>query len=139
VKRKWQGRRSQRRGHVAVEFGIVVPIFLVFVFGLIEVGRGFNATHLLNNAARSACRQGILQNQTNDTITSKVNSILSAQSITGTTTSITVNGNTANASTAVSGDDLSVKVTVPVATITWIPGMQYLSGNLTGQYSLRKE
>jgi Flp pilus assembly protein TadG len=130
---------SARPGHVALEFGVVVPVFFAFLFGLIEIGRGYNVTHLLNNAARSACRQAILSNQTTETVTAQVNGVLAAQSIAGASTTVKVNGTAADAATASSGDDISVLVTIPVGSITWIPGMQFLHGNLAGQFSLRKE
>src|SRR5262245_45885006 len=128
-----------RAGATTVEFGIVVSIFFVFVLGLVEVGRGFMASHLLANAARVGCRQGILQNQSTATITSAVNGLLSTQGIQGATTTVQVNGTVADASTAMSNDDITVIVSAPVANLTWVPITRFLSGNLSGTYTLRKE
>jgi Flp pilus assembly protein TadG len=107
--------------------------------GLVEVGRGFMVTHLLTNAARVGCRQGVLQNQSTATITTAVNAVLSSQGINTGSTTVQVNGAVADASTAKSNDDITVIVSAPVATLTWVPVSRYLQGNISGQYTLRKE
>jgi hypothetical protein len=48
--------RMQRRGVVAVEFAVVAPILLAVVFGLIQLGRAFEAQNLLEVAAREGAR-----------------------------------------------------------------------------------
>lgn len=48
--------REQRRGVVAVEFAVVAPILLAVVFGLIQLGRAFEAQNLLEVAAREGAR-----------------------------------------------------------------------------------
>jgi len=48
--------RKQRRGVVAVEFAVVAPILLAVVFGLIQLGRAFEAQNLLEVAAREGAR-----------------------------------------------------------------------------------
>jgi len=128
-----------RPGAATVELAVVAPIFFLFVLGLIEVGRGFMTSHLLTNAARVGCRQGILQNQSTKNITAIVDSVLSSQGISGATTTVQVNGKVADASTAQSTDEITVVVSVPVANITWLPGGQYLKGNISGRYTLRRE
>lgn len=45
-----------RQGAVAVEFAIVAPILVAIVFGLVELGRAFEAQNLLEVAAREAAR-----------------------------------------------------------------------------------
>ena len=122
-----------------MEFAMVAPCFFLFIFALIELGRGYMVIHLLNNAARGGCRRSILQNQTTATVTAAVNTMLASQGINTASTTLTVNGKSADASTANSGDDISVTVSVAVSSVTWIPGAQYLFGHLSGQFSLRKE
>jgi hypothetical protein len=48
--------RKQRRGVVAVEFAVVAPILLAVVFGLIQLGRAFEAQNLIEVAAREGAR-----------------------------------------------------------------------------------
>src|SRR5438477_7541173 len=106
--------RKRRKGGTLVEFAVVIPIFLVFVLGLIEVGRAFMASHVLTNAARVGCRQGVLTSQSTTTITSTVSTFLQNQGITGTTITVKVNGVVADASSASSNDDITVTVSAPV-------------------------
>ncbi|MEW1949355.1 TadE family protein [Pseudarthrobacter sp902506025] len=50
-------RRSRREaGAVAVEFALVLPIFLALVLGIAEMGRAFNIQVSLSEAAREAAR-----------------------------------------------------------------------------------
>lgn len=102
--------KRKRRGATLVEFAIVISIFFVFVLGLVEIGRAFMASHLLTNAARAGCRQGIVEGQTTANITATVNSLLSSQGISGTTVTVQVNGAVADASTANANDNLTVTV-----------------------------
>src|SRR5262245_34974585 len=60
VRGRTQSRRrlSHERGQALVEFVLLLPVFLVLVFGVIEFGRGINywidVTHLSNEASRYA-------------------------------------------------------------------------------------
>ncbi|MEM8864928.1 MAG: TadE/TadG family type IV pilus assembly protein [Planctomycetota bacterium] len=44
--------KNDRRGTTIVETALVLPVFLVFIFGLIELAHA----QMVNNALRSACR-----------------------------------------------------------------------------------
>lgn len=129
----------KRPGTTVVEFAVVISAFMVLVLGMVEFGRGFMVIHLLTNAARAGCRQGVLEGQSTATITTAVNARLTGAGIQGATTSVQVNGVVADASTALANDDITVVVSVPVASVTWLPVDRFLTGNLTGQYTLRRE
>jgi hypothetical protein len=47
-------RRRQRRGQAMVEFGLVLPLFILLVIGLIEFALAFNANLAVNFASREA-------------------------------------------------------------------------------------
>lgn len=49
-------RLKDERGSVAVEFGLIAPIFFLLVFGIIDFGRAFYTSHDLAAAVREACR-----------------------------------------------------------------------------------
>lgn len=133
------GVPGPRKGMLTVEAAIVIPVFFAFFFGLVEVGRGFMVSHLLTNAARAGCREGILGGVSNSQIEASIDNLLAKQGVTGHVTTVSVNGKVADASSAVSTDEISVLVSVPVSNITWLPGAHLLRGSVTGQFSLRRE
>jgi Flp pilus assembly protein TadG len=49
-------RKPEEKGAVAVEFAIILPLFLVLVFGIMEFGRAFNIQVSLSEAARESAR-----------------------------------------------------------------------------------
>lgn len=53
---KRRKRRAREAGAVAVEFGLVLPIFLGLVLGIAEFGRAFNIQVSLSEAGREAAR-----------------------------------------------------------------------------------
>lgn len=122
-----------------VEFAVVAPVFLIFVLGIFELGRAMMVQHLLQSAARQGCRAGILPSNGNNEIANTVSDALGPAGITSQTVSVTVNDVTANANTANTNDDVTVNVTVPASSVSWVPGTRYLFGNITAQYSLRKQ
>ena len=52
--------RRRGRGQSLVEFALILPIFLLFIFGILDLGRAVYAYHTLNNAAREAARVAIV-------------------------------------------------------------------------------
>src|SRR5450631_4836494 len=55
------------RGAEAVEFALVVPIFLLLVFGIVDFGYMINHDTMINNASREGARTGAV-NPTGDAI-----------------------------------------------------------------------
>ena len=51
---------ANERGAEAVEFALVVPIFLLLVFGVIDFGYMINRDTMVNNASREGAREGAL-------------------------------------------------------------------------------
>jgi Flp pilus assembly protein TadG len=51
---------DNQRGTSAVEFAIVLPLLVVFVFGIIEFGLVFYDKSMVTNASREAARAGIV-------------------------------------------------------------------------------
>lgn len=54
------GRRKTRgeKGQSLVEFALVLPLFLVLVFAIVDFGMGFHAWITVTNAAREGARVG---------------------------------------------------------------------------------
>lgn len=51
---------DNQRGTAAVEFAIILPLLVVFVFGIIEFGLLFYNKTMVTNASREAARTGIV-------------------------------------------------------------------------------
>ncbi len=132
-------RYTARAGAATIEFAIVGPVFLFILLGLVEVGRALMVQSLLINAARDGARVGVLEGKGNTDITNAVNTGLSGLGISGDSVQVQVNGVTADASTASANDEITVTVSVPVSSITWLPVPRFLSGTIYGQYTLRRE
>jgi Flp pilus assembly protein TadG len=134
--------RSRRRAASAVEFAVVIPVFFLFVFGLIELGRGLMAQHLVTNAARQACRVGVIEGKTYGDVQGAAITYLAAQGISGEGVTIQVNDVTDTSANFApnAGDEITVLVSVPTSSVSWVPGANYLlGGTITGKYTLRRE
>ena len=61
-------RRARRhsRGQALAEFALVLPIFALLVFGLIDVGRAVYVNNAASQAAREGARWGSVQGRSSD-------------------------------------------------------------------------
>ncbi len=118
-------KRSSRRGAAIVEFAIIAPLFLTLVAGTIEISRAIIVQQVLTNASREGARIGSYDSTTaTSTITSAVNTYLSNEGITGATTTVSPNP----PSVAADGQSISVTVSIPFNTVSWLPSPFYLGG-----------
>jgi Flp pilus assembly protein TadG len=51
---------KHRRGQALVEFALILPIFLLILMGIFDLGRAVYYSSTLSNAAREAAREGIV-------------------------------------------------------------------------------
>jgi Flp pilus assembly protein TadG len=114
---------THRRGTAAVELAFVLPILLVLLYGVWEVGRLIELQQIMSNAAREGGRQAALGIVTNAQIQTDVmnylkNAGVPTQNATVTVTNVTEPG--VDASQAAQMDQLTVTVTVPVQDFSWI-------------------
>lgn len=61
VKRLLKRFRDTETGQALVEFTMILPVFLMLLFGLVEFGRGFYTWLLVTNAAREGARVAAVQ------------------------------------------------------------------------------
>jgi hypothetical protein len=59
--RRSQGRASRSRGQALVEFSLILPIFLLILFGAIDAGRFVYTDSTLSQAAREGARLGAVE------------------------------------------------------------------------------
>ena len=57
-------RRRRRRGAAAIEFALVAPLFLLFIFAMIEFGRMMMVQQVLIQASRDGARHAIVNGAT---------------------------------------------------------------------------
>jgi Flp pilus assembly protein TadG len=133
-------RDHARRAAAAVEFAVVAPLLFVLLLGIIEFGRGMMVIELLNSAARNGARVGALQGTSTATINTAVSNALTNSGVNGATTTVLVNGASADASTAQTGDAITVSVSVPYNSVSWLPTGFFLeNSNLGTNVVMRRE
>lgn len=49
-------RNHSERGAAAVEFALILPVFVLLIFGMLEFARAYNAQISISNAAREGAR-----------------------------------------------------------------------------------
>lgn len=49
-------RRPNERGAAAVEFALILPVFVLLIMGMLEFSRAYNAQISISNAAREGAR-----------------------------------------------------------------------------------
>lgn len=131
---------ARRTGAHMVEFAIVAPLFFLFVFTMIDIGRALMVNSLLTNAARAGCRTGTLPGKANSDVNAAVSQSLSSVGVLGQTVTIQVNGKgSTDVSKANTKDLVSVSVSVPAGNVSWLPMAWFVGGNLSGQFVLEHE
>ena len=129
-------RRNLRRGAAAVEFAFVAPAFFIVVLGVIEFTRAMMVEELLTNAAHEGARAGVLDGAQESDVDNAVNNYLSAAGISGATTTVSPNP----PSNAAYGQSVTVTVTIPYKSVSWLPVPQYLgSATLEAVSLMRRE
>jgi Flp pilus assembly protein TadG len=115
---------------------------LALVFGAIEFGRAMMVCNTLTTAARLGARIGSLSSSANSNVNTSVVNELTANSLPPGSASIAVlvNGTDNDASTAVTGDRIEVTVSIPYASVSWLPAPQFLgSTQLSARAAMRRE
>lgn len=141
------GRRSlrrPRRGAALVEFAMVVPVVFVFLFVMIELSRYVMVQQALTSAAQQGCRKAMLATtQSNRAVEAAVRDYLGgslgAMADSG-AVQVTVTPETL--SEISSGSDVTVRVQVSTADVSWVRGTPFGHTSdvmLAGQSTLVRE
>ncbi len=129
-------RGHGRRGAAAVEFAVVLPVFITLVFGMIEYGRMVMVQQVITNAAREGCRRAIMDGTTGQEVQDLVNNYLESAGITAATVTVTPS----EPSEAGAGEPITVSVSVPYDQVSWLPAPMFLSGTeMTATCVMRRE
>jgi Flp pilus assembly protein TadG len=117
-------RATARRGVATVEFAVVAPVFFVLVLGVIEFTRAMMVAEVLTNAAHEGTRAGILDDAQTSDVTRAVNNYLSAAGISGASTTVSPSP----PSSAAYNQTVTVNVSIPYSSVSWLPIPQFLGG-----------
>lgn len=124
--------RAPRRGVAAVEFAVVLPIMLILVLGVWEIGRLVEVQQLLTNAAREGARRAAMGSASNTDAKNAVTRYLQNTGIPTTNATINVTNETnpgVDASDAAQLDCFRITISVPVADIGWLLSGQFFSAS----------
>jgi Flp pilus assembly protein TadG len=72
MKRRQCQRLNGSEGQALIEFALILPLFLLLLFGMIDFGRAYSASVTLTNAAREGARYGVIQPTNTSGIISRV-------------------------------------------------------------------
>jgi Flp pilus assembly protein TadG len=117
--------RRHRRGTAVVEFAIVLPVFFLMIFGMLEFGRMVMVKQVLTNASREGARLGVLDGATTSEVETQVEAYLTSAAIPFTAGDV-VTVSPSPPSSAGYGESVTVTVTVPFDDVSWLPSPMYL-------------
>lgn len=111
-RRQEDGDRRADTGAVLVEFAFIVPILMMLLFGIIQFGVAYDRQQTVTASARQGARFAIVDNADRDQINARVKSSLATAGMDSTAT-IVITPVAFEPCDGRSGEDVSVKVTVP--------------------------
>ena len=130
-------KRDERHigGQGLVEFALVVPIFLILLFGMVEFGRAWMTKNILTGAAREAVRIYAVIPYDNVAAESRAVDILSSAGLISSRWTINIY------SDAVDNNIMRTDVTYnfPVIIVGFIPGLPTNNILLSTSTSMRRE
>ncbi len=128
---------GNEQGSATLEFAIVLPMLLMFLFGIIEFGRVMSVRSVLNSSAREGARVAILPGATNSDVLAKINQELSHAGLSYDDFEFTPS----DLSTAPRDNPITIRVRINYESIAWVPGFfPGLGGTqLEGVTVMRKE
>ena len=134
TKSKWREDWKERgdSGAAAVEFAIILPIFVAVLFGIIQFGSVLFLHNNMMNAARETARRMSVAELDAAGAPAYANNYLAGWGLT-----FTVNATEPGA--GVPNGDVTVQITVPAANATLVNFPLTWPGTLTAQVIMRRE
>jgi Flp pilus assembly protein TadG len=135
--------KVSERGTTTVEAAIILPVFLLFLFGIFEAGRFLNTRQVLTNAAREGARLAVTPLSgtnilpTTSEIQDRVNEYLASANITGATTTVNPAVSVVTGSVTTVYTQVQVQKAYDVLTVPYFFNM--LQVTLTGEALMRNE
>ena len=111
------------RGAAAVEFALVMPVFLTLLLGMLECARLGMAVQVVTSAAREGCRVAALPGNTATTAQTRVNTVLSQAGF----PSATITLNPSDPTTATGGTAISLSLSIPFSKVSWLGTSSFMN------------
>ncbi len=124
-------RAREERGASLVEFALILPLLMLFVFGIIEFGGTYNNFVSLRNGVREGARLAVVNDQSNGDILTETKQRIGLDA-SQTKVRVVLNGTHV-------GDTVTVCASYPAYNITWV--MRPFLGNrvVTSSVTMRLE
>lgn len=147
--RRAQQHQDSRRGAAIVETAIVMPVFMMVIWGVVEFSRATMVGQIVTSAARKGARAAALDGATNATVTQEVRDFV-VQALKGVqpndinvVITITPGPNNANPnnqlSAARSRDICQVTVSIPYEKVAYLTPRFLKNANLRGVCAMNRE
>ncbi|MCS7467214.1 pilus assembly protein [Stieleria sp. ICT_E10.1] len=129
-------KKQTRRGAATVEFALIVPVMLTFTFGLIEMGRISMIKEAVVQASREGARVGIRPTASIEDVQTRINEELAIMNLTSAVVTITPSF----LEEAEPGDDIKVRITIPISEVSYVPGFFSFEGlDIVAETVMRRE
>jgi Flp pilus assembly protein TadG len=136
---RWKRRSDSlllsEKGQNVVEFALVVPLLLLLVLGVAELGRAWMTRNIMTGAAREAVRLAAVPAPAGGVAaaTTRANNILTSAGIT------TANVSIADAPSPYEAVSATVTYNFPLVVVGFIPGLNNPTFPLTSTATMRRE
>jgi Flp pilus assembly protein TadG len=128
-----RSKAKKRRGALAVEMALCLPLLFLFLFGCYEAARANMIVHAAESAAYEACRLGVLPGATEDKIRVGADFVLSSVGVSN--FDVVVEPGVITNQT----EKVRVTVTVPFKSNTSMPSFFFDDPNFVGSCELTRE
>ena len=128
------GARRDRKGVAAVEMAIVLPLFFMLIFGIVEFGRAMMCMQILTNAAREGARACAVSPLTKEEVETVCQEYASSCGINGLAVVVTP-----DPTTVVRGEPVEVKVSISFQDVAFMPPFYAKNAVLESASTMRKE
>ena len=126
---KFRNKRT-RTGANAVELAIVLPLLIIFFFGLWEWSRVEMMKHVCETAAFEGARQGSMPGATTTSMEEAAQEMLALYNVSGETITATID-TTAKTST--------IQISIPLDDNTLVTKFFFFGQTITREFSLRQQ
>jgi Flp pilus assembly protein TadG len=115
---------------------MVAPVFFLFLVGAVEFGRAIMVQEALTNASREGARVATLDGSLDSDVSMAATDYLTAMNVSG----AKVTPSPDNPGLSPAGTEVTVTVSIPYMSVTWVPSPWFLRGaTLTASTTMQRE